>query len=448
VTTVKENSRWLIGTGNSISFWLDTWLHEPLATTFNFPPAVFHLLNTKVSSFIEIGEWKIPTSILQQDASLRARIDQVIIPHQPLEDRLVWCSSKDGNFSDKQAYAFLNPAQQQVQWTAWIWHNFVPPSTSFVAWQCFHAKMPTDDNLMQRGCVVVSVCDLCLSNFEDTNNLFLSCNFAQHLWSWLEALLHIVIDTSSFYSLFQSLNPNWCKRFSQLVIAAILHVLHAIWLARNGIRFSNSRITSRAARTKILTSLKLSFALLSGRSGNVSTLSGLLQNGEFLQELSNLSAATIAAAPGLPLLVLWRSPFIGWMKVNTDGSMVNASAACGGLFRDFMANFHGGYAQRIGGIFVLHSEIMALILAMELAHNRGWFYLWVESDSMTALRAFDNIDVVPWDLRNRWSNCLQLGLNLKWSHILLGIPSNLEVLIVFGLWFVYKPKSCCHVILT
>jgi hypothetical protein len=301
---------------------------------------------------------------------------------------------------------------------------------------------------MQRGCVVVSVCDLCLSNFEDTNNLFLSCNFAQHLWSWLEALLHIVIDTSSFYSLFQSLNPNWCKRFSQLVIAAILHVLHAIWLARNGIRFSNSRITSRAARTKILTSLKLSFALLSGRSGNVSTLSGLLQNGEFLQELSNLSAATIAAAPGLPLLVLWRSPFIGWMKVNTDGSMVNASAACGGLFRDFMANFHGGYAQRIGGIFVLHSEIMALILAMELAHNRGWFYLWVESDSMTALRAFDNIDVVPWDLRNRWSNCLQLGLNLKWSHILLGIPPNLEVLIVFGLWFVYKPKSCCHVILT
>jgi hypothetical protein len=32
------------------------------------------------------GEWKIPASIMQQDASIRARIDQVIILRQPLKD--------------------------------------------------------------------------------------------------------------------------------------------------------------------------------------------------------------------------------------------------------------------------------------------------------------------------------------------------------------------------
>jgi hypothetical protein len=36
---------------------------------------------------------------------------------------------------------------------------------------------------------------------------------------------------------------------------------------------------------------------------------------------------------------------------------------------------------------------------------------------LTALRAFDDMNVVPWDLRNRWSNCLNLGLTLRWSHI-------------------------------
>jgi hypothetical protein len=27
------------------------------------------------------------------------------------------------------------------------------------------------------------------------------------------------------------------------------------------------------------------------------------------------------------------------------------------------------------------------------------------------------MNVVPWDLRNRWLNCLNFGLTLKWSHI-------------------------------
>jgi hypothetical protein len=82
-----------------------------------------------------------------------------------------------------------------------------------------------------------------------------------------------------------------------------------------------------------------------------------------------------------------------------------------------MANFHGSYVQRIWTVSVLHVELIALIIAMELANSKGWKYLWLESDSLTALRAFENIDLVPWDLCNCWSNCLSLGLHLQWSHI-------------------------------
>jgi hypothetical protein len=49
--------------------------------------------------------------------------------------------------------------------------------------------------------------------------------------------------------------------------------------------------------------------------------------------LQNLSIDEIsAAAAGSELLVLWHTPVIGWMKANTDGSVTNGSAACGGLF--------------------------------------------------------------------------------------------------------------------
>ncbi|MCH92874.1 RNA-directed DNA polymerase (Reverse transcriptase), partial [Trifolium medium] len=94
---------------------------------------------------------------------------------------------------------------------------------------------------------------------------------------------------------------------------------------------------------------------------------------------------------------------------NTDKSVTAVSAASGGIFRDYMANYYGGYAQKIETLSVLHAELTTLILAMELAHIKNWNYLWLESDSRTALRTFDNINLVPWDLRNRWTKLFELG---------------------------------------
>ncbi|PNY03671.1 hypothetical protein L195_g000078 [Trifolium pratense] len=72
------------------------------------------------------------------------------------------------------------------------------------------------------------------------------------------------------------------------------------------------------------------------------------------------------------VLVLWKTPIIGWLKANTDGSVTSVSAVSGGLFRDYMANFRGGFAQKITGLSVLHAELMALILAMESGIIYGW----------------------------------------------------------------------------
>ncbi|PNY03672.1 ribonuclease H [Trifolium pratense] len=226
VTSVKNNSRGLIGTGNDIAFWLDTWLHTPWAELFHFPPSSYYLFNAKASSFIENGTWNIPESIMQQDASIRALIDQVILPRRELEDRLVWCPSEDGSLSAKQAYDFLYAAQQPEEWTDWVWHMFVPPSTSFIAWRCFQNKMPTDENLMKQGCIVVSACDLCLTHFESTSHLFLSCTFATRLWSWLGSLLRTVFNATSFFTIFESFEPTWSASLTKIATAAVLHVLH------------------------------------------------------------------------------------------------------------------------------------------------------------------------------------------------------------------------------
>ncbi|PNY16684.1 hypothetical protein L195_g013409 [Trifolium pratense] len=65
--------------------------------------------------------------------------------------------------------------------------------------------MPTDENLVKRGCVVVSVCVLCFAHLETTVHLFLSCPFAQQLRCWLGSLLHYVLVTNSITSLLSQL---------------------------------------------------------------------------------------------------------------------------------------------------------------------------------------------------------------------------------------------------
>jgi len=34
--------------------------------------------------------------------------------------------------------------------------------------------------------------------------------------------------------------------------------------------------------------------------------------------------------------------------------------------------------------------------AIEIAHRRGWYKLWLECDSSLVVKVFDHDDVIPW----------------------------------------------------
>ncbi|CAJ2635777.1 unnamed protein product [Trifolium pratense] len=409
VHTVNDNMKWLLGSGHSVSFWLDNWLDEPLAVKFNFPVTIYPLLKAKVSSFIENGEWILPATFVNHDVSIRDSIHEIILPRQPMEDRLIWCAYNDENLTAKQAYVLLFPTQQKLDWTSWIWHNFVPPSSSFVAWHCFQNRMPTDENLRSGDALWFLPVTSAYRNQKQHLILFLTCSFTNNLWKWMGSILHIQFNCSSFHSLFESFDASWSAFLTNIATAAVLHVFHSIWLARNDIRFSNAKITMHAAQSKILTASKLSTTLAPG-----------LSNAAEIVILQKFQLAPRPAAASSNRLVLWRSPIFGWMKANIDGSVTNVSAAYGGLFRDHTTRFRGCFAQKLSenhGLSIIHTEIMALIIAIVIAHNKNWNCLWLESDSKVALLAFSNIEIVPWDLRNRWLTFLACGVTLQWSHI-------------------------------
>ncbi|KAK2451794.1 hypothetical protein QL285_010814 [Trifolium repens] len=65
--------------------------------------------------------------------------------------------------------------------------------------------------------------------------------------------------------------------------------------------------------------------------------------------------------------------------------------------------------------------------AIEVAYKMNWKNIWIETDSTLVVLAFQNSNtMVPWNLRNRWSNILLLFRNLngivthihrEWNHI-------------------------------
>jgi hypothetical protein len=62
---------------------------------------------------------------------------------------------------------------------------------------------------------------------------------------------------------------------------------------------------------------------------------------------------------------------------------------------DHSATFCGGFGKKLSNVSMLHAEITAIIMTMEIASRHGWKYLWIGSNSWIA------INVVPWNLRNR-----------------------------------------------
>jgi hypothetical protein len=77
----------------------------------------------------------------------------------------------DGDLQLKEAYVFKNQQFQELNWAKAIWSPDIPPSKSLLVWR-MHEKVPTDENLMSRGCYIPSMCNLCKAQVETSFHIF------------------------------------------------------------------------------------------------------------------------------------------------------------------------------------------------------------------------------------------------------------------------------------
>lgn len=66
------------------------------------------------------------------------------------------------------------------------------------------------------------------------------------------------------------------------------------------------------------------------------------------------------------------------------------------------------------------TEALTFLRAIEIAHMKHWFPIWVETDSMVLLSKVKNRDMnVPWKIKSKWRTCLARidDNNFSMSHI-------------------------------
>jgi len=199
---IKDNSNWLVGNGTQINFWLDSWCGDPLHQVLNVTIDVMSNFSSSLSDYILNGHWHFPYNLIHLFPTLRSLAAQVTIPLQDKSDTLVWKHTSSGMLTLKDAYEYKRHHPPKTLWAKSIWSKDIPPEKSLLAWRIMHDKVPTDDNLMSRGCLIPSMCSLCLSNNESTFHLFFQCPYTINIWKWFASVLNLNLH-------FQTIDDIW-----------------------------------------------------------------------------------------------------------------------------------------------------------------------------------------------------------------------------------------------
>ncbi|XP_058776768.1 uncharacterized protein LOC131651114 [Vicia villosa] len=249
-------------------------------------------------------------------------------------------------------------------------------------------------------------------NAEETDqHLFFDCEYASCLWKWLQNILNLPFPISGWPDIWSICRRSFSAQCKTLSTAAFIFIFNAIWMARNKVRFHNMFCSISSSISYILDDVSL--------AGNCSSVSSYINMEDFMIIKSFDVSIRPPRAPNI-LEVIWKPPPNDWFKIYCDGAAtLSGLSGCGGIARNSDGVFLGAFASCLDGANSLTAELYGAILAIEFAFVRNWNNIWLETDSTAVVKAFNSPHKVPWQVRNRWLNCINIVTNWNFlvSHI-------------------------------
>ena len=100
------------------------------------------------------------------------------------------------------------------------------------------------------------------------------------------------------------------------------------------------------------------------------------------------------------LNIKWKDPPMGWIKGNFDGVSKGNPSKAGykGVLRDHTCNIIDGIVIPIGTSTSHKGEATATLYMMRLAVEIGYWYLWMEGDSLNIINMLNGKILTTWSI--------------------------------------------------
>ena len=201
----EDNIRWVVGDGRNTLFWYDNWIGDILLR-MKFP-RLFELAVDKVSSVrdmesrgwgVDGGAWEWRRGLFAWEEECVRECSLLlhnIILQDTGSDKWRWLLDPIHGYTVKEAYSFLTITGDMVDRSNVddVWHKHIPSKVSLLVWRLFRNRIPTKDNLANRGVLLftdMSCAFGCGSN-ESVGHLFIHCSFSGSLWALVSNWLSI-----------------------------------------------------------------------------------------------------------------------------------------------------------------------------------------------------------------------------------------------------------------
>ncbi|XP_077251979.1 uncharacterized protein LOC143891241 [Tasmannia lanceolata] len=320
----------------------------------------------------------------------------------------IWKPSTSGYFSTKSAWNAVRTIQLKPPWHDSIWFPGHIPRHSIVAWKAIQDKLLTKDNLLRFIPFVDTQCPLCCAENESVNHLLFSCSYLAWIWRVILRRFGTRRRPKKELKEEEQWAPKNFRGKGQISTAlklcftsSIYHILGE----RNNRVFENSKSHKSVVLGRIIVEVRIKINCL-----GISDLPSKV-NHQIADNMGFIFNTKFYA----PRLCSWSLPSANEIKVNVDASLEESGGGIGGLLRHHDGSCIVMFSKLTDREEIFALEILAIENGVKLASALGTQYLWIESDSLFAVKSVAGETKYPWKQSNRIKSYQN---NLGWLHIL------------------------------
>ncbi|XP_043694348.1 uncharacterized protein LOC122645066 [Telopea speciosissima] len=348
-------TRTLIHFGEGTLSWFDPWLaNGPIAQ-----PGIL------IADSLSRGVFDCVSHILAddqkwvnqtQDVALNDRWEEIQSTkvHKKLRgDLVVWTPTSSGMFSLKSAWNVVHSGSERKELCDLIWYSHSQPRFSFVYWVALWGRLPVRWLLAGWGIGIHFSCFLCGVVVETIDHLLIECPFSSVVWkdvlilngfnrqpvgSWNDEVQWLVTHFDG-----RSL-PDSVQKFS------FNSSVYRIWQERN----------DRAHQRRPSSTTTVLNRIISDVRGRFSSL--VLKMEDTSRQRDFFARWGIPVVFTLPFATqhTWPAPPVGWVAINCDGSVKDASGGFGAIGRNHLGQPVFALAGGLQGTSVICLELEAI----------------------------------------------------------------------------------------